>query len=96
MANGVGDLFGAVEPREHHTGGTQIKHSPGANPLRALDPNDDRYLMDSRRQDLPDQRVLAPAAVFEVDDEPIEARESTRFGGEYRSEVDEGAESGFV
>ena len=68
MSDGCGDLVGAVEAREHHTGSTQIKHSTRADPFRALDTNDDRYLMDPCRQDLPHQRVLPPAAVFKVDE----------------------------
>ena len=82
-------LLRAVQAREHDAGDTQVEHSPRANPLGALDTNDDRDLMDPRRQYLPDQRVLASGAVFEVDYQPIEARQSAGFGGQYRAEVDE-------
>ena len=67
MTDRCRDLLCAIEAREHHAGGAQIEHSPRADPLRALDANNDGDLMDPRRQDLPYQFVFAPGPVFKVD-----------------------------
>ena len=85
-------LLGRVDLRAHHALDAEVERPRGAPAHVGLDAHQRVHARGGRAQQLAEQLRLVAAAVLEVDEQPVEAGQPERLGGQRAAERQERAE----
>ncbi|MDF2747366.1 MAG: hypothetical protein K0S98_1652, partial [Propionibacteriaceae bacterium] len=84
-----------VESRKHHPGGTHVEDSAGSDPIGGLRADDERNVVRGGGEDLSEEDIFSPSAVFQVDQQPVESAEGADFRSNSGSHAQECPDLGF-
>ena len=89
-------LLGGVDLRAHHALDAEVERAGGPAADVGLHAHERVHAACGRAEQLAEQQRLVAAAVLEVDEQPVEAGQGQRFGGQRAAERQERAEQGLA